>query len=95
MEVSSLATDLEKGTYFEVLKILSLKEPLVIQQVDEELCWIDPLLKYLQSGELSPNRREARKIRKQATCYILYDDKLYKWSFSLPLLKCLHPSKVD
>ena len=59
-----LPIDLQKGTYFEVLKASSLEEPLVIQQVDEEPCWIDPLLKYLRSGELPPDRKEARKIRK-------------------------------
>ncbi|XP_073105175.1 uncharacterized protein [Elaeis guineensis] len=59
-----LPTDLQKGTYFEVLKASSLEKPLVVPQVDEEPCWIDPLLKYLRLGELPPDRKEARKIRK-------------------------------
>ena len=42
-----LLADLKKGIYFEVLKTSSLEEPLVVQQVDEESCWIDLLLKYL------------------------------------------------
>ena len=33
-----LPIDLEEGTYFEVLKISSLEEPLAIQQIDEEPC---------------------------------------------------------
>ena len=90
-----LSVDLKKETYFEVSKISSLREPLVIQQVDKESCWINPMLKYLRSGELSSNCREAWKIRKQAARYVLYDDKLYKRSFSLPLLKYLYPSEVD
>ena len=73
-----LLVDLKKETYFEVLKTSSLEEPFVVQQVDEEPYWIDPLLKYLRSGELPPNHKEARKIRKQAARYVLYDDKLYK-----------------
>nr|XP_010910597.1 uncharacterized protein LOC105036537 [Elaeis guineensis] len=40
-------------------------------------------------------KREARMIGKQAGHYIPYDDTLYKWPFSLPLLKCLHPSEAD
>nr|XP_010928962.1 uncharacterized protein LOC105050574 [Elaeis guineensis] len=93
--VALLPTDLEKGIYFEILKISSLEKPLVIQQVDKESYWIDPLLKYLQSVELLSDRRKAQKIRKQAARYILYNDKLYKQSFSLPLLKYLRPSKTD
>ena len=34
--IALLSTDLEKGTYFEVLKISSLEEPLVVQQVNEK-----------------------------------------------------------
>ncbi|XP_073109291.1 uncharacterized protein [Elaeis guineensis] len=59
-----LPTDLENGTYFEVLKVSTLEEPLIVQQVDEEPCWIDPLLKYFRSGKLSTDRKEACKIRK-------------------------------
>ena len=61
--LSKLATllpaDLEKETYFEVLKILSFEEPLVVQQVDKESNWIDLLLKYLRSGELPSDHKEA------------------------------------
>ncbi|XP_073117061.1 uncharacterized protein [Elaeis guineensis] len=59
-----LPTDWKEKTYFEVLKISSLEEPLAIQQIDEEPCWIDPLLKYLSSDELPSDRREARKVKK-------------------------------
>ena len=62
--VALLPTDLEEETYFKVLKILSLEEPLVIQQIDEKPCWIDPLLKYLKSDELPFDCREAWKVRK-------------------------------
>lgn len=45
--VASLPSDLRKDTYLEVLKKLSLEEPQLVQQIDEELSWIDPLFKYL------------------------------------------------
>ena len=86
---------MEKETYFKILKALSLEEPLIVQQVDEESSWIDLLLKYLRSDKLPSDRKEVRKIRKQAACYVLYDDKLYMRLFSLPLLKCWHPSEAD
>ena len=59
-----LFADFENETYFEVLKASALEEPLVVLQVDEEPYWIDPLLKYLRSGELPTDRKEAQKIRK-------------------------------
>ncbi|XP_073108374.1 uncharacterized protein [Elaeis guineensis] len=31
----------------------------------------------------------------EAALYVLHDDKLYKWSFSLPLLRCLQLSETD
>ncbi|XP_073099130.1 uncharacterized protein [Elaeis guineensis] len=87
-----LSANLENGTYFKILKALSLKKPRGAQQVDEEPCWVDPLPKYLRSGKLPTDRKEAQKIKKQATHYVLYYDKLYRRSFFLPLLKCLCPS---
>ena len=39
--------------------------------------------------------KEARKLRNQASRYIFYEGKLYKRSYSLPLLRCLHPSEAD
>ncbi|XP_073098843.1 uncharacterized protein [Elaeis guineensis] len=90
-----LPTDWEKETYFEVMKTSSLEKSLAIQQIDKESYWIDPLLKYLRSDELLSDHREAQKVRKQAVCYVLFDDNLYRRSFSLPLLKCLHLFEVD
>ena len=37
----------------------------------------------------------ARKITRQASHYVLYDGKLYKRSFTFPLLKCLSLSESD
>lgn len=48
-----LSLDLLKDTYLEVLKQSSLKEPQLVQQVEEEeLNWIDLLFKYPRHGEL-------------------------------------------
>lgn len=94
--VASLPADLQKGTFFEVLKKSSFKEPQDVQQIDEEPNWIDPLHRYLKQGERTSSRLEgSSKIRHQALFYVLYKDKLYMQSFSLPLLKCLCPSQSD
>ena len=64
-------------------------------QIDEEPSWIDLLISYFKEGMLSMDRKEARKIKYQSSRYLLHEEKLYKWSYSLPFLKCLQPSEAD
>ena len=64
-------------------------------EIGHEPSWIDPLVAYLRDGVLPHDAKEVRKLRNQASRYILYEGKLYKRSYSLPLLKCLRPSEAD
>ena len=64
-------------------------------EISREPSWIDPLVTYLKDGVLPLDAKEARKLKNQASQYILYEGKLYKRSYSLPLLKCLRPSEAD
>ena len=50
---------------------------------------MDPIIKYLQNGKLSENKDDAKRLRMKAARYIIYDDKLYRRSFSSPLLLCV------
>lgn len=93
--VESLPFDLQKDIYFEVLKKSNFEEPQLVQQISEEPSQTDPLLKYLQQSKLLPNQKEAWNIIHQAPHQMIYDKKFSKHSFSLPLLKCLHPLEVD
>ena len=51
-------------------------------------------MKYLQDGELPENKDDAKRLRMKAARYILYDDKLYRRSFSSPLLLCVDDEKA-
>ena len=97
--LSKLATstlaELPKGILFEVLKYPSTEESRPVMEIDHEPNWVDPLIIYLRDGVLPQDAKEARKLRNQASRYILYEGKLYKRSYSLPLLKCLRPSEAD
>ena len=86
---------LSKRSFFEVVKKSSIKEPILILQVDSEPSWIDPLVYFLKDGTLLLDLKEARKLKNQASRYILHKRKLYRMSYSLPLLKCLCPSEAD
>ena len=39
-------------------------------------------------------QRIARILRLKAAHYVLYDDKLYRRGYSMPLLKCVPPSEA-
>ena len=54
-----------------------------------------PLIAYLQSGTL-PNRKDAaRKLKVQASRFVLIRDVLYKRGFSQPYLRCLSHDEAD
>ena len=97
--LSKLATlapaELPKDVLFEVLKCPSTEESRPVMEIGHEPSWIDPLVAYLRDRILPHDAKEARKLRNQASRYILYEGKLYKRSYSLPLLKCLRPSEAD
>ena len=56
---------------------------------------MDPIITYLRNGELPEEKTEARILRLKAACYVLYDNKLYRRGYSMPLLKCIPPLEVE
>ena len=72
-----------------------MEESQLVMEISHEPSWIDPLVAYVKDGVLPPDAKEARKLRNQASQYILYEGKLYKRSYSLPLLKCLRHSEAN
>ena len=59
-----------------------------------EPSWMDSIIAYLKNGELPEEKTEARILQLKASRYVLYDDKLYRRGYSMPLLKCVLPTKV-
>ena len=53
-----------------------------------------PLIAYLRSGILPDGKDAARKLRLQASQFVLIRDVLYKRGFSLPYLRLSH-DKAD
>jgi transposase InsO family protein len=66
----------------------STEIPDVLMVVEEE-DWRAPIVHYLRSETLPPERDEANRLKKAAVHYILVGDKLYKRGFSTPLLLCV------
>ena len=63
--------------------------------IDKKESWMDPIKAYLKNKVLSEDRRQAKKIRKRSSLYHLDNDRLYKCSFSMPLLICLNEEEFD
>ena len=59
-----------------------------------EPLWMDPIIDYLKNAELLEEKTEARILRLTTARYVLYDDKLYRRGYSMPLLKYVLPIKA-
>lgn len=57
--------------------------------------WMTPIQKYLESGELPPNRDEARRLQLRASHYILQDGVLYRRAYLQPLQRCVGPKQAE
>ena len=57
-----------------------------IMELTQESSWMDSIVVYLKN--------EACVLRLKAARYALYDNKLYRKGYFMPLLKCETPSKV-
>lgn len=87
--------NLRRMAFMEVLIKLSIDRELdSVLQIDHELSWMDPIIKYLRDGKLPQGKKKARKMAYRVACYTLIVDRLYKISFTLPYLRCLESIKV-
>ena len=57
--------------------------------VDTEHNWTTPLISYLRTGVLPDGKDAARKLKVQASRFMLIKDVLCKRGFSQPYLRCL------
>ena len=66
-----------------------------VQEVDSESNWTAPLISYLRTGVLPDRKDAARKLKVQASRFVLTKDILHKKGFSRPFLRCLSHEEVD
>ena len=60
-----------------------------MQEIAVKENWTTPLIAYLQSCTLPNGKDAARKLKVQASRFVLIRDVLYKRGFSQPYLRCL------
>lgn len=61
-----------------------------VRETNSENDWTTPLLAYLRTGALPDGKEAARKLRVQASRFVLIKNLLYKRGFSRPYLRCLN-----
>ena len=66
-----------------------------VQEVNSESNWTTPLISYLKTGILPNGNDTARKVKVQASQFVLIKDVLYKRGFSQPYLRCLCHEEAD
>ena len=60
-----------------------------MQEINVEENWTTPLTAYLRSSILPDGKDAARKLKVQASRFVLIRDVLYKRGFFRPYLRCL------
>ena len=84
----------EQVLYFVQISLL-IDDEANVQEINSEKNWTTPLIAYLRSGILPDKKEVARKLKVQASRFVLIRDVLYKRGFSRPYLKCLSHDETD
>ena len=66
-----------------------------VQEVDSKSNWTTPLISYLRTGVLPNGKDAAKKLKVQASRFVLIKDVLYKRGFSRPYLRCLSHEEAN
>ncbi|GFZ01679.1 hypothetical protein Acr_15g0002880 [Actinidia rufa] len=79
----------------EFLAIPSIRIANQVLQAQESPTWMDEIIAYLQNGILPKEKLQARRLQYRSAKFCIFNGKLYKRSFSGPLLKCLRPEEAE
>ena len=82
-----------------VNRVTSIQWPTVWKELEEiyevnDESWMTPILDYLLNSTLPEDKYESRKLKIKAARFTIYNNRLYKRSFSGPLLRCLSPKEA-
>ena len=83
------------GQVLSFVQISSLIDDNSVQEIGSENYWTTPIASYLKDSVLPDDKEAARKLKVQATHFILIKDILYKRGFSRPYLRFLVPEEAD
>ncbi|GFS38889.1 hypothetical protein Acr_00g0059990 [Actinidia rufa] len=95
-----LAKDARMIAYFRCIPLEFLDNPSIgatdkILQTEENPTWMDEIIAYLRNGILPEDKLQARRLQYRSASFCIFKGKLYKRSFSGPLLRCLRPEEAE
>ena len=64
-----------------------------VMVLTQEPSWMGLIVTYPKTGEQPKDQTEALILQLKAARYVVYDNKLYKRGYYIPLLKCVTLSK--
>lgn len=92
------AGNLDKDRLVIVIEVLTSSIDVNVAEVfaieEEGLTWFTPMWNFLMTEVLPGNQLEARKLKKIAPLYSIFDNQLYKRGYLRSWLKCLTEDKV-
>lgn len=91
--VSTSPADFAMSSIIDVVKSPSINEGLSELLVAFRDNWIDPIIAYLKKEKLLKDKLGERKLRLQATTYVIIGKTLYKRGLSIPFLRCVLPEE--
>ncbi|GFZ14708.1 hypothetical protein Acr_24g0008980 [Actinidia rufa] len=88
------------GEQMECIPLEFLTHPSIgvanqILQMEENSTWLDEIIDYLRKGILPKDKRQARRLQYRSARFCIFEGRLYKRSFSGPLLRCLRPEEAE
>ena len=72
-----------------------IDEVTSVQEIGAESNWTTPLVSYLRNDMLPDGKNAARKLKVQASRFVIIKDVLYKRDFSRLYLRCLGLKEAD
>ncbi|XP_056694872.1 uncharacterized protein [Spinacia oleracea] len=86
---SSTLQNLERTVMVEVQEEKSIDKKPAVNFIDTEPQWYDSIVSYKLGRGLPTAEQEQKKVIRNEHWFVIYQGKLYKKSFSLPLLRCV------
>ena len=77
------------------IQISPLIDGISVQEIGFGNYWMTPITSCLKDSVLPNDKEAARKLKVQATCFVLIKCVLYKRGFSWLSLRCLIPEEAD
>ncbi|XP_064983502.1 uncharacterized protein LOC135623960 [Musa acuminata AAA Group] len=93
--LAKLASKPAPGVGPEVEELLARAFEIAVAATSSASSWVQELLRYKRDGTLPPDKAAARRLLRTHAWYIEAGGRLYKRSFSYPLLRCLEPGEAQ